>query len=268
MLRSGGIPPSLRNRGKDTSTTRPHAKEGGRRCRARPRYSTAYRLRPPPTSPLRKTDPLAPVIVSPSLTCLSLRSVFAYARFGTPSSGFRDNRPSPPASLGRNTALVRQRSPTPPPPRPHRQGRNRASLGRNTALVRRRSRPTGRSLARLSSHSPRALRNSGAMLRQGALPPRPPQGGVAPLTRTFLPALGAGQEGQHSPEYRLVRERFRSLAKTPRLPVCPLPGKGRVRPPRLTTPASENRAQETARPHPCRSTRSAWQRRPSPVRPG
>jgi len=256
MLRSGGIPPSLRNRGKDTRTTRPHAKEGGRRCRARPRYSTAYRLRPPPTSPLRQTIPLAPVIVSPSLTCLRLRSVFAYARFGTPSSGFRDNRPSPPASLGRNTALVRQRSPTPPPQHTHGQSTRPAA-----------ARTTGRSLARLSSHSPRALRNPGALLRQGALPPRPPQGGVAPLTRTFLPALGAGQEGQHSPEYRLVRERFRSLAKTPRLPVCPLPGKGRVRPPRLTTPASENRAQETARPHPCRSTRSAWQRRPSPVRP-
>ena len=118
MLRSGGIPPSLRNRSKDTRTTRPHAKEGGRRCRARPRYSTAYRLRPPPTSPLRQTTPLGPVIVSPSLTCLRLRSVFAYARFGTPSSGFRDNRPSPPASRPRpNTRTARPHA-QPQPERP------------------------------------------------------------------------------------------------------------------------------------------------------
>jgi len=186
MLRSGGIPPSLRNRSKDTRTAVP---------RHRP-HSPEYRL-------------------------------------------------------------VRQRSPTPPPQHTHGQSTRPAA-----------ARTTGRSLVRLSSHSTRALPNPGALLRQGALPPRPPQGGVAPLTQTFLPASRAGQEGPHSPEYRLVRQRFRSLAKTPRLPVCPLPGKGRARPSRLTTPASENRAQETARPHPCRSTRSAWQRRPSPVRPG
>ena len=117
---------------------------------------------------------------------------------------------------------------------------------------------------RLASPRPTPQHGSG----KGALPPRPPQGGVAPLTRTSCPPWGLGRKGSARAEYRLVRQRFRSLAKTPRLPVCPLPGEVRVQPPRLTTPASENRAQETARPHPCRSTRSAWQRRPSPVRPG
>ena len=84
------------------------------------------------------------------------------------------------------------------------------------------------------------------------------------MTLTFLPASGAGQEGPHSPEYRLVRQRFRSLAKTPRLPTYPLPGKGRARPPRLTTPACENRAQETARPH-RRRERPQSQRSPRPA---
>jgi len=129
--------------------------------------------------------------------------------------------------------------------------------------------PNDRALPRSTfvSLSPRPTKLRRTAQARGFAPSTPTRR-RRPLDPDFLPALGAGQEGPHSPEYRLVRQRFRPLAKTPRLPVCPLPGKGRARPPRLTTPASENRAQETARPHPCRSTRSAWQRRPSPVQPG
>lgn len=138
--------------------------------------------------------------------------------------------------------------------------RPRRSTRTASAHVQPQHETAGRSHARLSSRSPRTLRLR-AWLRQGALPPRPPQGGVAPLTRTSCPPWGLGRKGSARAEYRLVRQRFRSLPKNPRLRQVSASGKS-ARPAAVPDLPAVNGAQETARTHPYRGTRPAWPRRP------
>ena len=91
--------------------------------------------------------------------------------------------------------------------------------------IRRREASSGRSLARLSSRSPRTLRLR-AWLRQGALPPRPPQGGVAPLTRTSCPPWGPVRKGSARAEYRPRSANASGHSpKTRAFDRWPLPGK-------------------------------------------
>ena len=117
---------------------------------------------------------------------------------------------------------------------------------------------------RLASPRPTPQHGSG----KGALPPRPPQGGVAPLPRTSCPPWGPVRKGSARAEYRPRSANASGLSpKTRAFDWWPLPGEAQGPPP-CQTSRRQNGAQETARTHPCRGTRSEWQRRPSPVRPG